>query len=203
MKILIDTVMGIFLKPNDTLPLLKSADETMRDTVQYICILALIPVISAFIGYTVIGFGISDVGRFRIPVGYSLLSVLLQYVFIVGIIVLGGILIDYLAPTFGGTKNNIHALKTAAYSFTPVLIGGIFAFIHSSLFLAIVILISGAYGVYILYLCLPLFMASPKERTVGYTVVSVVGILLIGMVLWLIHRVVVRGIMVSALDRIL
>jgi hypothetical protein len=78
------------------------------------------------------------------------------------------LIIDALAPSFGAQKNQLQALKVAAYSFTPAWLAGIF---HLVPLLGILGLLAFAYTVYLMYLGLPVLMKTTKEKAVGYTAV--------------------------------
>jgi len=81
-------------------------------------------------------------------------------------------IISLLAPGFGGQKNDVQALKVAAYSSTPVWLAGVFN-IHGR-FLILGIIVS-FYGLYLLYLGLPTLMKVPKDRAMGYTAVVIIA----------------------------
>ncbi|PYO94286.1 MAG: YIP1 family protein [Gemmatimonadetes bacterium] len=81
-------------------------------------------------------------------------------------------IITQLAPQFGGQKNDVQALKVAAYASTPALVAGIFN-IHG-VFYIVTILVS-IYSLYLLYLGLPILMKVPKDRAMGYTAVVIIG----------------------------
>jgi hypothetical protein len=123
----------------------------------------------------VFGIRLPFVGVWRTPIGSAVTSAVVTYVLtLIGVFVLA-LIIDALAPTFSGTKNQTQALKVAAYSYTPAWVVGIFSLIPGLRFLGIL----GLYSLYLLYLGLPVLMKSPKEKAFGYTaVVIIVGIVL-------------------------
>jgi len=84
--------------------------------------------------------------------------------------------ISLLAPGFGGQKNDVQALKVAAYSNTPVWLAGIFN-LHGR-FLIVGIIVS-LYGLFLLYLGLPTLMKVPKDRAMGYTAVVIIAAIVI------------------------
>ncbi|HEY3219462.1 MAG TPA: YIP1 family protein [Gemmatimonadales bacterium] len=85
-------------------------------------------------------------------------------------------IISLLAPGFGGQKNDVQALKVAAYSSTPVWLAGIFN-IHGRFL--IVGLIVSLYGLFLLYLGLPTLMKVPQDRAMGYTAVVIIAAVVI------------------------
>jgi len=137
----------------------------------YIVPLAAIGPIANLIGSTVFGMRVPFSGMVvRTPIGSAIASAIVTYVLtLVGVYVLA-LIIDGLAPTFGGTRNPIQALKVAAYSSTAAWVAGIFAIMPGLRVLGLL----GLYSIYLLYLGLPVLMKSPKDRAVGYTVLVIV-----------------------------
>jgi len=84
--------------------------------------------------------------------------------------------ISLLAPGFGGQKNDVQALKVAAYSSTPVWLAGAFN-IHGR-FLILTIFVS-LYGLFLLYVGLPTLMKVPQDRSMGYTAVVIIASIVI------------------------
>ncbi len=80
------------------------------------------------------------------------------------------LIIDGLAPTFGGQKNQVQALKVAAYSSTASWVAGIFMILPTLGWLGIL----GLYSLYLLYLGLPRVMKAPQDKAMGYTVIVIV-----------------------------
>jgi Yip1 domain len=84
--------------------------------------------------------------------------------------------INVLAPSFGGQKNDVQALKAAAYAATAGWIGGVSALIPA---LWPVGLLFSFYSLYLLYVGLPIVMKVPSNQTAGYTAVALVVALVI------------------------
>jgi hypothetical protein len=123
------------------------------------------------------------VGTYRFPFGTGLGIALTTFVMaLVGVFVVS-LIINALAPKFGGEKNSAQALKLAVYSYTPAWIAGV---LQIASMLALLGLIAGLYGLYLLYLGLPRLMKCPQDRAVGYTVVVVLCAIGIGIVMSLI-----------------
>jgi hypothetical protein len=89
---------------------------------------------------------------------------------IVGVFVLS-LIIDALAPSFGGEKNSLLALKVAVYSYTPAWVAGVLQVLPV---LGVLVVLAGLYGLYLLYLGLPRLMKCPEDKAIGYTVVVVI-----------------------------
>jgi hypothetical protein len=115
-----------------------------------------------------------------VPLVTSLVTSIFAFVMaIVGVFVLS-LIINALAPTFGGEKNSTQALKVAVYSYTPAWVAGVLQILPA---LSFFVLLAGLYGLYLLYLGLPRLMKSPPEKAVGYTAVVVVCAIVLGIVI--------------------
>jgi hypothetical protein len=78
-----------------------------------------------------------------------------------------GLIIDALAPSFAGEKNQVRATQVAVYSFTPAWVAGALYLLPSFGRLA---MLAGLYGFYLLFLGLPRLMKCPQDRAVPYTI---------------------------------
>jgi hypothetical protein len=173
---LIQRVQDILLKPKETWPAIAQEPATVASIYNnYVIYLAAIPAIATFIGLSLIGVGGFGLG-FRIPIVTGLVNLVIGYVLSLVIVFVMALIVDALAPTFGGTKNQIAALKVVAYASTAGFVGGIFSLLPS---LAILGLLVSLYSVYLLYTGLPVLMRNPPEKAGAYTAVVVVcGIVL-------------------------
>jgi hypothetical protein len=107
-----------------------------------------------------------------VPVGAGLTGMIVGYVLaLVGVFVMA-LIIDALAPTFGGQKDRTQALKTVAYSYTAAWVGGIAMIVPGIGWL--VALAGGIYSIYLLYVGLPHTMKCPQEKAAGYTAVAII-----------------------------
>lgn len=156
----------------------------------WIAPLAAIGAIASFIGLSFIGITLPfGSGRIRIPVTSGLAAAIVRYVgALVGTYILA-IVIDNLAPRFGGQSNRIQALKVAVYSSTAAWLAGIFGIIPA---LGIFGLL-GLYSLYLLYLGLPVLMKSPPERSMPYTVVVVLVAIVVFVCVSVITGAIVRA----------
>jgi hypothetical protein len=85
------------------------------------------------------------------------------------IVLLLGLIIDLLAPLFGGRRDFEEAFKLAVYSFTPLWLAGIFLLLPGLRFL----LLTGAYGIYLFWLGMPRLTKVPEGQAVNFTVIIV------------------------------
>jgi len=164
---LIARVKGILLTPKTEWPLIAAEPATVADLYKgYIVWLAAIPPLFAFL-LTV-----------RFAPGFALTQLVIQYALTLGMVYVVALIIDALAPNFGGTKDKVQALKTIAYSITASCIAGVAVILP---LIGLLIGLAGlVYSIYLLYLGLPHTMKSPPDRAGGYTAVIVVVTLIAG-----------------------
>lgn len=100
----------------------------------------------------------------RLSIFAGLFSAIVGYALTFAVVYVAAMIVDVLAPTFGGQKNFGNALKLAVYSYTPYWLASVFLLVPFLKFLVIL----GLYGVYLLYLGLPALMKVPKEKAFLY-----------------------------------
>jgi Yip1 domain len=150
----------------------KIADEFSDETADveylfasYVARLALIPALFGFVGACVVGVAEPGRGAVRAPIFDGLFGAVLGYLLSCAAVMVLGLLVAALAPTFGGRRNFTGAFKLAAYSYTPVWLAGIFLLAPGLRFLSVL----GFYGVYLLWTGLPPMMKVPLSSVPCYT----------------------------------
>jgi hypothetical protein len=174
---LVDRIKNILLSPRSEWQVIDAEPATVSSLYAgYIAPLSAIPAVCGAIGMSLVGnafFG-------KMAMGAALTLAVVTYVMGLVSIYIVSLIINALAPSFGGTKNPVQALKVIAYSYTAAWVGGIFAIIPA---LGIIGAIFGLYSLYLLYLGLPVLMKSPEDKSLGYTiVVIIVTIVVIGVI---------------------
>lgn len=147
--------------------------------------LAAIGPVAGLIGQQVFGWGAFGVS-FRPSIGFSITTAVLTYGLALASVWVLTLVIDALAPNFGGTPNRDQAMKVAAFSFTASWLAGAFQIIPMLSFLALL----GLYSFYLLWLGLPRLMRVAPERATGYFV----GVLLTALVVNLVGGYLVSSI---------
>ncbi len=172
---LVDRVKNILLTPRTEWTAIESESATVASLYTgYVIPLAAIPAVAGFIGMSVIGYSVMGT-RLQAPMGTGLTWAIVQYIgSLAGVYVLA-LVIDALAPNFGGQKNPMLALKVAAYSATASWVAGIFNLIPGLSILGIL----GLYSLFLLFLGLPQLMKAPADKAMGYTVVTVIAAVVI------------------------
>src|SRR5512135_949155 len=169
---LVDRAKSILLSPNTEWDVIHSESSTVSELfTKYAVILAAIPAIAGFIGYSLIGVSLGGFGSIKLGVGTALTWAILTYILsLVSVYVLGWI-IDALAPSFGSSKDLVASMKVAVYSYTASWVGGIFLIIPS---LSIIAALAGIYSLVLMYLGLKKVKMVPDDKMIGYFVVIII-----------------------------
>jgi len=177
----IDRVKNICLTPNTEWPVIAEEAATPASLITgYVVPLAAIGALAGFIGGSIIGRSLPYIGTYRVPFATGLGIAVFTFVMaIVGVFILS-LIINALAPSFGGQKDNTLALKVAVYSYTPAWVAAVFNILP---LLGLLALVGALYGLYLLYLGLPRLMKCPSDKAAGYTVVVVVCAIVLSFVI--------------------
>ena len=187
---IIERVKAILLTPKtEWLVIEREPGDPAYLFANYVAILAAIPAVCGFIGGSIIGISVPIVGTVRVGIVSGIASALIQYLLAFVMVYVMALIIDALAPTFKGQKNQANALKLAVYSMTPVWLAGVFSLIPGLRLLGILGLL---YGVYLLWLGLPSLMKAPQEKSTGYAAAVVVCAIIISLVVGAIVGVFTR-----------
>ena len=122
---LVERAKNILVAPKTEWPVIDTEPATIGGIYRnYVLVLAAIPVICALIGSALVGYSVMGVA-FRVPIVSALSSAIVTYILsLIGVYVLG-VIVDALAPSFGGTRNPVQGFKVAAYSNTAGWAAGI------------------------------------------------------------------------------
>jgi hypothetical protein len=165
-------VQDILLRPTATWEKIDGEPATIKDLYTgYVCILAAIPPLAGFLGSFLFG------GMVFAP--FALVGALVGYALNLAGVYIVALVIDALAPSFGGTKNHIQAFKVAAYAPTASWLAGIF---NINLVLSILGIV-GLYSLFLLYKGLPRLMKVADDKALVYTVVVIVAMIVVYVVI--------------------
>ena len=179
---LLARVKNMVLTPRTEWPVVASETTSIGQLyVSYVAPLALFAAVLAFIHVTLIGVHVPFGGTIRQPFSMGVTSLVFTLVgAFVGLLIVG-VVINALAPTFGGVRDLRQAVKTAAYAFTPAWLGALFGLLPA--FSTLLQLAADCYAVYVLYLGLPVVMQGKQEKAAGYTATVVVCTIVLGFVI--------------------
>jgi hypothetical protein len=178
---LVARVQAILLRPKAEWGVIAGETATVQGLFTgYAMILAAIPAIARAVG-GLIPICILGVCVRLNPVSVVAGAAVYYVVDLVGVYVIG-LAINALAPSFGGTQDQVAAMKVSVYSFTAAWLAGVFAIYPPLGVLGIL----GLYSLYLLYAGLPKVMKCPEDKALVYTAVSVV----IGIVVFIVVGVI-------------
>lgn len=177
---LIERVKNVLLSPKEEWPKIAAETASVQSLyVSYILILAAIGPLAMVVRSLVFGLGIA------LPLAIGMYLLTLVAVSILALIV------DTLAPTFGGERNFVGSLKLVAYAYTAAWVAGIFRLIPVAG--GIIALIALIYSIYTFYLGVPPVKKAPADKAVGYTIVVLICNILLFWVLGLVLLPMVLG----------
>jgi len=167
---LIARVIGILSRPQSEWDVIApEAATTQGLMLGYAAILAALPAIAQAIHgvmpHCILGVCYTANPVFAVSAAVAYYIITLVSVFVMGLI------IDALAPNFGGEKNPVQALKVAVYSWTAAWLAGVFVIIP---WFGGLLGLLGLYSLYLLYVGIPKLMKAPQDRSLAYTAVVVV-----------------------------
>jgi hypothetical protein len=148
--------------------------------INYVAILAVIPFIATLIGpiwYY----------HFGLLYEYAFTLAVMTYIFDVAGVYIVGFLIWKLAPTFGSTTDQRKGTLMAAWIFTPAFLISILNIIP---FIGWISFLGLLYGLYILYLGLPVLTNTPKDKVMSY----VIGVVVATIIVYAILSAIIGGV---------
>jgi hypothetical protein len=179
---IIQRARALLVAPRTEWPVIAAEAATVRGLYrEYIMIVAAIPPICQFVKVSILGYAWHGFRVYRLGIGAGLTAAIVEYGASLAGVYLLAIVIEALAPNFGGQPNRIQALKVTGYSYTASWIAGC-AQILPGLY-GFVALAGAIYSGYLLYLGLPETMKVVPERAGGYTAVAVIAALVIGWII--------------------
>ncbi|MFZ4707268.1 MAG: YIP1 family protein [Bacteroidales bacterium] len=185
---LMQRVIGIIIKPKQEWNVIAGEQPNVMKLIGgYALILALIPAVSAFIKYGIIGF--SFMGYTSRSISSGIQTGLIQLLSaVIGVYLLAWV-IDLLAPSFDSEKNFGRSLQLAVYSSTPQWVAGILLLLSTSM--SMLIMLFGLYAIYLLAVGMPVLKRTPREKVVGYVIVTIIAMVVIALVMALIMAAIV------------
>lgn len=170
------------LTPKTEWPVIAAEPDTVSHLYTgYILIMAAIPAVALFLSSAIIGVSVPFLGLYRVGVATALTSAVTAYVLgLVGVYIVS-LIVDALAPSFSGERNQVQALKTVAYAYTASWVASIVGIVPGLGLLAT--LLGVVYAIYLLRVGLPFTMKCPDDKAVGYTAVTIIVAIIISVVL--------------------
>jgi len=152
--------------------------------IYYVAVLALIPLVGTLLGdlwYYGAYCGVVN------GYGYAFVSAILSYILDIVEVFVVGFIAWKLAPSFGTTTTQVRATVLAAYAFTPFFLISVVDIIPPISFLTF---LGVLFGLYIVYLGLPILMNAPKDKEISYIIVLIIALVIVGVII----NIIVYGI---------
>jgi hypothetical protein len=163
----VDRAKKILLQPKSEWDVIAAETPTVQELfTKYVMILAAIPAVATFIGFSLIGFG-----GVRVPITYGIAHLVAGYALSLAYVYVLALVIENIAPSFDGQKDFSAAIKVAAYAPTAAWLAGVFYILPATSILGIL----GLYSFYLLFLGLPKLMKVPGEKALPYTAVVIIA----------------------------
>jgi hypothetical protein len=180
---IVQRVINIITKPKQEWEVIATEQpNAMKLIGGYALILALIPALSAFIKYGIIG--MSFMGYTTRSIASGIQTGLIQLLSaVIGVYLLAWV-IDLLAPSFESQKNFGRSLQLAVYASTPQWVAGILLLLSTTM--SMLIMLIGLYAIYLLAVGMPILKGTPKDKVIGYVALTIVAMIVIGLLLALV-----------------
>jgi hypothetical protein len=136
---------------------------------------------SLYVGYIMILAAIGPVALLVRSFGLGIAVGIVTYVVALAMAYLMALIVDALAPTFGGEKNFMQSLKLVAYSYTATWVAGIFQIL--GVLAGLIGILALIYSFYTFYLGVTTMKKCPQDKAAAYTIVVLVCGLVLGVVL--------------------
>jgi hypothetical protein len=172
---LVDRVKNILLQPTAEWARIDAEPDTIANIYRrYVMILAAIPPLAMLIGQLVFGYRFLGIVYRPNPVA-AVAQAIVSYLVALGGVYVMALIIEALAPNFGGVKDRTQAFKVAAYSGTASWLAGIFWILPPLGMLSIV----GLYSLYLFWVGLPMLMKVSQDKAVGYALIVIVAAIVV------------------------
>lgn len=189
---MIHHVWGLFTHPDQEWQEIRGEKETISHMyLSHVLILAAIPVVSAYIGTTRVGWSIAGGEAVRLTESSALQMTALSYLAMLAGVAVMGAFIHWMSHTYDAKPSLTDSIVFAAYCATPLFIGGLAA-LYPNLWLAMAVGTAAVcYTAYLLYVGIPAFMNIPKDEGFMFSssvlavgLVVLVAMMAISVVLW-------------------
>lgn len=155
-------VIEILTSPDQTWRAIKGEPDQGRDLItRYVLLLAMIPTVFGFLGNLLFG------GSFVYALVYS---ILLLGVFVGSVFALG-LLVNFMAPSFGTVRDEDAAFKLVAYASTSVWIAGFLTLVPQLSLLGM--LVGFGYAGYLFLTGCQEIMDTPREKAMKFAIAAV------------------------------
>ncbi|HAQ88298.1 MAG: hypothetical protein CMK99_15095 [Pseudomonas sp.] len=189
---MINHVWGLFAHPGQEWQEITGEERAVgRLHLGEVAVLAAIPAISAFIGTTQVGWSIGGGEAVKLTESSALQLTILSYLaMLAGVAVMGGF-IHWMSRTYDASPTLVQCIVFAAYTATPLFVGGLAA-LYPHIWLGMIVGTAAiCYTTYLLYVGLPTFMNIHADEgflfsssVLAVGLVVLVAILALSVIMW-------------------
>ncbi len=181
---IISRVKAVFTNPKGVWDEVKAEPGSVRDIYfKYVLVLAAIPAICGFVGMTVFGMSLPFVGTVRWPFFSGLVAAVVEYGMSLLGVYIAAMVIEKLAPKFGGQVSIENALKLVVNAGIPSYVAGVLSLIPSLSFLG---LFFGIFSIYVFFQGVTPMTGVGDDSRIKYAIVSAIGIFIVMIVIRLV-----------------
>tara|TARA_R110001592_G_scaffold59200_1_gene179597 strand:+ start:46199 stop:46786 length:588 start_codon:yes stop_codon:yes gene_type:complete len=185
----------MFTHPHQEWDTIRKEHSSPAKLAIYICFLALIGPISAYISTTQYGWQVGDGQLIFLSQSSALtLSVLTYISMVVGVFAIG-IMIDWMSKNYGSGHDEYAAngIALTAYSCTPLFLVGVVSLYPEPWVNVLAYLAAAAYAAYLMYNGLPRVLKIPEDQAFFF-IGAIMTLALVYMVTTLIATVIIWGV---------
>jgi len=190
----VNRAIQIMSKPKETWVQIKSEGKSVADIyLQYFVIILLLKPISQFVQGSIVGFT-NPVTKEVVRAGFfsGLIWAVISYGVALGITYVAALVIEKLAPNFGGSCSRSDAFALSAYSLTASCIGAAFGIIPIAL-LGFLGTLVGLYSLYLFYSGIETMTGVPAAKKLSFFAVYIVAMALVFIALAIVTMVFGAG----------
>lgn len=184
----IQRAKAVITNPVGTWETIKAEPAQIGDIYRnYLMYMAALPAIAMFIGVSIIGVNVPFIGTYRAPFFSTLVAQAVSYGVTLAMVYAVAMILEFLAPKFGGTVDRTSAVKLVAYSLTPAMAAGIFAIMPWLGFF--VLAAASLYSIYVFFTGVSVLTTVPSDRRIGFIAVSALATFILGLIVTTIQAV--------------
>ncbi|NRB40262.1 MAG: YIP1 family protein [Pseudomonadales bacterium] len=183
---ILDHITGMFTHPDKEWFRIRSEKRSkLSEFLQHTPFVALIPTVAFYLGVTQTGWKLpGDHEVVRLTVESALPLCVLSYIAALAGVWIFAEFINWMHDTYSEEETDTHhGMALSVYVTTPIFLAGIAGLWPDVWLNGFVMMLAGAYSVYLIYEGLPILMNIPKERAFMYatSVITVALVLLVTM----------------------
>jgi len=189
---MINHVWGLFAHPGQEWQEITGEERNVGHLhLGEVMLLAAIPALSAFIGTTQMGWSIGGGDPVKLTEGSALQLTLMSYLAMLAGVAVMGAFIHWMSRTYDASPTLVQCIVFAAYTATPLFVGGLAA-LYPHLWLGMIVGTAAiCYTAYLLYVGLPTFMNIPSDEGFLFSssilavgLVVLVAIIALSVIMW-------------------